>query len=166
MDYKGLHKYPKILDSIAEELAILRSELSKNVYNENTDKYRGEQELEISTLGILGELVARDYLLSRDIKHEAARLVDLQPVVGPDIITYNDSKIDVKGVKEYGDRFYINYDAHRNSNKECDFYWFVKINKQYDYPAAKHFIVSSKEVNKWNVEQLRYTKAFVSSRIE
>ena len=166
MHYKGLHKYPKVLDSIAEELATLRSKLSENVYNKDTDKYRGDKEIEISTLGILGELVARDYLLSNNISHEPASLIDLQPVVGPDIVMDDGKKIDVKGVKEYGDKFYINYNAHRNHNKVCDYYWFVKLTKEFEYPAARHYLVSSEDVNSWKIEQLRYTKAFVSSSIE
>ena len=56
--------------------------LSANVYNKNTEKYRGNQEHTIQQLGIFAELVARHILDNNDgVKYEAAPLIDEKPVV-------------------------------------------------------------------------------------
>ena len=51
--------YPSTFIGLSDELAKVRSMLSADVYNANTEKYRGDQEHQIQSLGIFAELVAR-----------------------------------------------------------------------------------------------------------
>ena len=158
--YKGCFAYPPVLHSISDELAVLRSKMSKDVYAKGTEKYRGKREHELSSFGILGELIARDFLSLRPIKFTSAPLVDFRPVVEPDIVVnveYEKTRIDVKAVKKYGDKFLINHPAHNNENKRVDFYWFVKIEDNFQ---ARHYLVKVTEVNSWEVKQFSYTKAY------
>lgn len=158
MIFKGKQEYPVILEKIAEEMATLRSKLSADVYHEGSETHRGKQEHEISKLGILAELVAQNFLVENSIPFKSATLVDVQPLPEPDIVI--DGKlIDVKGVKQSTTNLYVNYKAHLNSKKKCDFYWFVKLMPDY---TAEHYLVAHSEVSNWQVKELRYTKAFVN----
>ena len=156
----GYKKYPIILHSVAKELAELRSKMSEKIYNKRTEKWRGDKEKEISYLGILGELVAREFLIDKKIDFLAAKLVDFNPVPEPDIVLSDGMRLDVKGVKSYSKQFYVNYKAHQNSEKICDFYWFVKFCQEDGY--AEHYTVRYEDVFGWEVKELTYTKAYVT----
>tara|TARA_R100000458_G_scaffold42263_1_gene40106 strand:+ start:3903 stop:4415 length:513 start_codon:yes stop_codon:yes gene_type:complete len=159
MEYKGKYPFPPILKDVAKDLASLRTALSKDVYKEGTEKHRGKDEEAISYLGILAEMVARNFLIVGEVEHTAALLVDLKPVVEPDIVLFDGKTIDVKGVKPYSKRFYVNKKAHDNIDKKCDFYWFVLL-MNFEV-AAEHYIISHKKVSEWKVEKLKYTDAYV-----
>ena len=157
--FKGKKEYPIILQHIAWEISELRSQMSKKVYNNKTEKYRGDKEKQISYLGILGELVARQFLIDKKIDFVAAKLVDFKPVPEPDIVLSDGMRLDVKGVNNYSTQFYVNYKAHQNSEKICDFYWFVKFSQEDG--CASHYTVSYEDVFSWEVKELTYTKAYV-----
>ena len=79
--------YPSTFIGLSDELAKARSMLSANVYNKNTDKYRGKQEHKIQQLGIFAELVARHILdNNKGVQYKAAPILEASPVVGADII--------------------------------------------------------------------------------
>ena len=160
MVYKGRKEYPLVLENIARELAELRSKMSEKYYSKGTEKFRGDKEIAISYLGILAELVARDYLTDKNISFQAAKLVDFIPVPEPDIVLYDGMRLDVKGVKTNSTQFFVNYKAHQNSEKICDFYWFVKFCAERGF--AEHYTVRYEDVFGWEVKQLRYTKAYVA----
>ena len=151
---KGTYAYPVMLHKLADELALLRSELSKNYYKENTDKYRGDREHEISKRGILAELIARHYLDERNNKYEAAPLVWTKPIAKPDI-KIGITTFDIKGMKDKN-VFMINYDAHNNLEKQPHWYWFIYANHDY---TATHYISHSNQVSAWNVKKV-YSKIY------
>ena len=79
--------YPSTFIKLSDELAKVRSMLSADVYNKNTEKYRGKQEHSISQLGIFAELIARHLMENNNgIKYKAAPLLEERPVVEADII--------------------------------------------------------------------------------
>jgi len=156
--FKGTQQYPAILERVASEMAQLRTKLSADVYSVGSEGYRGKQENTISYLGILGELVAQNFLIENNIPFESALIVDTQPLPEPDI-TIDGIKMDVKAVKPNTYDLYVNYKAHLNEKKKCEFYWFVKLE---DNHKASHYLASYSEVNNWTVKELRYTKAFVN----
>lgn len=161
MEFKGIFPYPPMFHELADEIATLRSEMSKDVYKKGTEKYRGDREHEISVKGILGELIARDYLSLRPIKYKATRLVDFKPLVEPDIILLDvphSPNIDVKCAKEGATTFYINKGAYENTEKKIDVYWFVKLERNCE---ASHYVVLDEEVGrKWELKELTYTEAY------
>lgn len=163
MRFKGTFPYPPMFEDLADELARLRSKMSKDVYKKGTEKYRGKREHELSKLGILGELIARDYLSLRPIKYRCADLVDFKPIVEPDIILLevaNYNKIDVKCAKEDARDFYINYSAFNNPEKDVNVYWFVKLERNYE---ASHYLIKDVEVsNNWEVKDTTYTKVYTT----
>lgn len=151
--------YPSVFNRIADELARLRSKLSATVYKKGTDKYRGSQEHEISKLGIIAELIAQDFLSNKKVKFKSAPLVDVEPCPEPDIVveSLENTRYDVKALKSTTDELRVNYDAHNNKDKKVEFYWFIKIFKD---STAEHYIISSSEIDSWEVKELKYTKAY------
>jgi len=152
---KGTYAYPAMFHKLANELAALRSELSKSYYTKDTEAYRGNQEHEISTLGILSELIARHYLDEKNTKYKAAPIVWIKPLPEPDI-KIDITTFDIKGMKK-DNIFMINHKAHNNPDKKPNWYWFVYPNNDY---TATHYIVNSKTVDNWEIKQSTYTKIY------
>lgn len=155
---KGTFYFPKMLNDLADELAYTRSKISANIYHKNSMTYRGNKEHEISKKGILGELIARDFLNERNIPHKTTPIIDLKPIVEPDI--YIDKKgLDVKTVTKGSQILSVNFESHNNISKRPNFYWFVQLE---DQNIASHFFVKSHHVDSWQIKKLRYTKAYIT----
>ena len=131
----------------AEKLGKQRSENSANVYHKDSSKYRGDKEPEISKLGILGELLARQKLDNIGIQYEAAPLVETHPVNEPDLKTGDFlGTVDVKAFELY--EFQVNYEDHNDYNHRPEYYWFMKIIKN----IAEHRIIRSRIVDNWETK--------------
>jgi len=153
--------YPSTFIKLSDELAKVRSMLSANVYNKNTEKYRGDREHKIQQLGIFAELVARHILDNNNgVKYEAAPLIDEKPVVEADIILQGIGElnyIDVKGVSTEGDALRVNYKAHNNPNKKITHYLFIQpINAIY----ARFCWFKHEDVTQWTVVMSTYTECY------
>jgi|TARA_R100001163_G_C5067712_1_gene207067 hypothetical protein len=153
--------YPSTFIKLSDELAKVRSMLSANVYNKNTEKYRGDKEHKIQQLGIFAELVARHILDNNNgVKYEAAPLIDKKPVVEADIILQGIGElnyIDVKGVSTGGDTLRVNYKAHNNPNKKITHYLFIQpINAIY----ARFCWFKHEDVTQWTVVMSTYTECY------
>jgi len=137
--------YPSTFIKLSDELAKVRSMLSANVYNKNTEKYRGDREHKIQQLGIFAELVARHILDNNNgVKYEAAPLIDEKPVVEADII--------LQGIGELN-----NYKAHNNPNKKITHYLFIQpINAIY----ARFCWFKHEDVTQWTVVMSTYTECY------
>ena len=71
--------YPSTFIRLSDELAKVRSMLSADVYNINTEKYRGDQEHKIQSLGIFAELVGRHLMENnKGIRYKAALITTLK----------------------------------------------------------------------------------------
>jgi hypothetical protein len=153
--------YPSTFIKLSDELAKVRSMLSANVYNKNTEKYRGDKEHKIQQLGIFAELVARHILDNNNgVKYEAAPLIDEKPVVEADIILQGIGElnyIDVKGVSTGGDTLRVNYKAHNNPNKKITHYLFIQpINAIY----ARFCWFKHEDVTQWTLVMSTYTECY------
>ena len=153
--------YPSTFIGLSDELAKVRSMLSADVYNKNTEKYRGNQEHEIQSLGIFAELVARHILdNNKGVKYKAAPLVEDRPVVEADIIMQGIGElnyIDVKGVRSNGNALRVNYKAHNNTKKKVTHYLFVQpLNGLY----ARFCWFTHKQVSDWTVVMSTYTECY------
>jgi hypothetical protein len=155
-------EYPVYLVELAQDIAKIRSALSKDVYSEGTDKHRGGREHTVSTYGVLGELIAHHVIHAKFERGEIyaykfAPLVDFSPVFEPDY-WYQMSKdsptlsVDVKCTNR--DFWSINKSSH--DNKECDYYMMIKT--ALDGKALVEFILHS-DVNLWEVKS-SYTEYY------
>ena len=79
--------YPSTFIRLSDELAKVRSMLSADVYNPDTEKYRGDQEHKSQSLGIFAELVARHLMENnKGVRYKAAPIIESRPVVEADIV--------------------------------------------------------------------------------
>ena len=153
--------YPSTFIKLSDELAKVRSMLSADVYNKNTEKYRGKQEHSISQLGIFAELIARHLMENNNgIKYKAAPLLEERPVVEADLIMQGIGEmnyIDVKGVKSEGNALRVNFKAHNNPKKKVTHYLFIQpLNALY----ARFCWVTHEDVTKWDLVMSTYTKCY------
>ncbi len=147
--------YPNFLNNLADELCVVRSKLSKNVYTGNKD--RGDREVEISRLGILAELIARQQCDEKNLYAKFTPMIDLNPLPEPDLYLNNKS-YDIKGVRYDDNCLRINADAFENPDKKCDYYWFIVPEIEY----VKSYIVSRDEVlNEWKKVKSKYTDVYI-----
>lgn len=159
--FKGRFEYSEFLLDLAQELSLLRSDLSKKVYGKDTDKYRGHDERRISNLGVLGELIAREHFkhISKPTTNwKFTPIVDLTPLPEPDLIC-KDKTYDVKTIENGMDIFMVNEKAFHNPDKQVDWYWFIHLQNNYE---CNHWLVSKKEIETWECKEMRYTKAYFS----
>ena len=148
--------YPKFFIKLSKELSSLRSKLSKNIYREGTEKYRGDKEEKISHLGVLAELISQNYLTETDLHFTSAPIVDVNPIVECDIKMEN-YLIDVKGVKNKDTKLRVNFDAHNNLKKEITHYLCIQILSS---STARYKWFSYEEVSDWNVIKSTYSKCY------
>src|SRR5262245_49807582 len=85
---------------------------------------RGDREGSAAWHGAMGEILIRYFLKMRGIQFQAARMLELHPVVGPDI-WINDESYDVKTIREDAPDFLVNVTAHEKA--KADNYIFVRL---------------------------------------
>lgn len=158
-------KYPKVLRGVAMEIAMVRSELSKSIYKPGNKKHRGDDELQISFKGILAELIARHHLIETGVEFETAPLLEipnngyLDKSIGPDIIIkHNGSTMDVKAMSN-NQTLLVNYEAHNNPDKYCNYYWFIFA----DNGTALSIIKKHHEVSEWKVQPAKFTDVYIQT---
>ena len=122
-------KYPYKLWDAAKHISKARSILSKDVYAEGTDKYRGKKEERISLQGVMGELIAQWYCDTykpyKNVKFSS--LIDVSPQPEPDMILQDGTKIDIKTIMIGDDYCNINVNSHNNPDKKVSWYWCIKL---------------------------------------
>ena len=152
--------YPKFFIHLSKELSLLRTKLSKDVYKEGTDTFRGKQESSISQLGILAELIAQNFITDLEIKYQSAPLIDLSPVVDCDIkmdVYATPYLIDVKGVKKEETNLRVNFNSHNNKNKEITHYLFIHI---ISTTEARYKFYNFNDVSNWKVVKSTYSDCY------
>jgi hypothetical protein len=148
---------PIWINYLADELATSRSNISASVYKQGTAKFRGDREGEISSLGIKAELMVR-YVLWQDpntCSISFSPMIDVKPIVGADMV-HNGETYDIKGAQKDKGYLMVNYDAHNNPRKICDWYIFVV----FGYKEAQIKKISYRDVSQWDVIQSTYTKVY------
>lgn len=117
-----IHQYPTYLKQAAQEIAKIR--VQKNtISRQNNPQYnRGDKDIYVDTIGILGEMLAQQLFFENGQRYTATPIVSEKPETGPDITT-DEMTIDVKTTeKPY---LTVNYDAHNNKSKDISHYLFV-----------------------------------------
>lgn len=153
--------YPSTFIRLSDELAKVRSMLSADVYNINTEKYRGDQEHKIQSLGIFAELVGRHLMENnKGIRYKAAPLIENRPVVEADLVIegigeYN--YVDVKGVKSNGNALRVNFKAHNNPKKKITHYLFIQ---PLNGVHARFCWFTHEQVSKWTVVISSFTDCY------
>ena len=156
-----IYKYPKSFWPIAEQIGFARNVMNKGNNKINTRFDRGTKNTHVDTLGVLGELVAMDYLTNKNIDFKVANLLDFKSSKNPDYILKN-KKIDVKTNQhsKYS-HLLVNEEAHKKGLDKIDMYWFIYI---LDKENAEFYFVDYESVSNWNCKLMKYTNAFYIKR--
>ena len=156
-----IYKYPKSFWPIAEQIGFARNVMNKGNNKINTRFDRGTKNTHVDTLGVLGELVAMDYLTNKNIDFKVANLLDFKSSKNPDYILKN-KKIDVKTNQhsKYS-HLLVNEEAHIKGLDKIDMYWFIYI---LDKENAEFYFVDYEDVSNWNCKLMKYTNAFYIKR--
>ena len=156
-----IYKYPKSFWPIAEQIGFARNVMNKENNKIKTRFDRGAKNTHVDTLGVLGELVAMDYLTNKNIDFKVANLLDFKSSKNPDYILKN-KKIDVKTNQhsKYS-HLLVNEEAHIKGLDKIDMYWFIYI---LDKENAEFYFVDYEDVSNWNCKLMKYTNAFYIKR--
>jgi hypothetical protein len=124
--------------------------------DDNPTYHRGNRERHASEIGVLGELIARDYFTAHGfvIEHAAPLLSD-KPESSPDLIVHG-YRMDVKTIREDAPDLLVNELAHKKS-KAITHYWFVKL---LGPGLAQHISCPYAEVSGWPVKWCKFSNAY------
>ena len=152
-----IYKFPKSFWSIAEQIGYARRIINKKISDNNPRFDRGVKNDYVEKNGIVGELIALDYLTNKNIDFKMAKLLELYPSKNADFIIKN-KKVDVKtGMHPTNTHFLVNEEAHKKGLNKIDLYWFVYI---LDKENAEVYFVNYNDVSKWDCKLMKYTNAF------
>lgn len=156
-------KYPESFWEIANQIGYARNILNKANNKINTRFDRGIKNTHVDTLGVLGELIAIDYLTNNKIKYKVANLIDYTSSKNADFII-NKKNIDVKTNKysKYS-HLLVNKEAHIKGKNKIDKYWFIYILNKTE---AELFLVNYDDITKWESKIMKYTEAYYIKREE
>lgn len=155
-----LYKFPKSFWKIAEEIGNARAILNEDK-NKKKHYNRGEKQTHVDTIGVLGELIAIDYLTNNNIEFEIVDLVTKKPTYDPDI-KINETGIDIKTTKHFnGAHILVNELSHIKGKHKVDKYWFIYIT---DETTAEFYKCDYDEISEWGCKKFNYTRAYFNKR--
>ncbi len=155
------YKYPKSFWKIAEEIGNARNVLNTKLKEKNPRYDRGVKNAHVDVSGLLGELIAMDYLTNKNIDFKMAKLLDFFPAKVADIIV-KEKRIDVKTTIHFPSaHLLVNHEAHLKGYNAIDKYWFIYI---LDKENAEFYFVDYDDLSKWEKKKMGYTKAYKNKR--
>ena len=166
---KIILEYPVKYKEYSEHIGALRTAFSKDIYSPGTGRYRGDDEPDISWLGVMGELITNFYL--NQLKEQGkVRLIQPAPILAyepwrdADVTYYHTSfyrganyRVDAKCTSN--GFFNVNCNAHANNvgAKRIDQYFFIKLTKDArklpEDNKAYLEIVPHNDVNSWEEKE-------------
>jgi len=154
-------KFPSSFWLIAEQIGYARSVMNKENNKINKRFDRGVKNKQVDVLGVLGELIAIEYLSQKNIDFNLANLLDFKSSKNADFILKG-KRIDVKTNKytKYS-HLLVNEEAHKKGLNKIDLYWFVYI---IDKNNAEFYFVDYSNVSQWDCKLMKYTNAFYIKR--
>jgi len=153
--------FPSSFWLIAEQIGYARSVMNKENNKINKRFDRGVKNKQVDVLGVLGELIAIEYLSQKNIDFNLANLLDFKSSKNPDF-TLKGKRIDVKTNKytKYS-HLLVNEEAHKKGLNKIDLYWFVYI---IDKNTAEFYFIDYSDVSQWDCKLMKYTNAFYIKR--
>lgn len=153
--------YPSSFWYISKQIGYARNVMNSENNKVKTKYDRGIKNEHVDTIGILGELIAIDYLIQNNKEFEMANLLDYKSSKNPDVII-NDKRIDIKTNlhSEYS-HLLVNEEAHKKGLNKIDLYWFVYI---LDKNTVEFYFVDYNDVSNWNCKLMKYSNAFYIKR--
>lgn len=154
------YNFPKSFWKIAEEIGNARAILNEEK-NKKEHYNRGVKQKHVDTIGVLGELIALDYLTNNNIQFEMVDLVTKTPTYDADI-KINGSGHDIKTTKHFdGAHLLVNELSHIKGKNKVDKYWFIYLAND---TTAEFYKCDYNEISEWGCKKFNYTKAYYNKR--
>ena len=155
------YKFPKCFWKIAEEVGNARNVLSEELIKKKPRYDRGEKNEYVDTTGLLGELIAMDYLTNNNVEYKMAKLLSPYPTKSADFV-FKNQRIDVKTTIHFPKaHLLVNHEAHHKGKGIIDKYWFIYVT---DKETAEFYFVDYDDTSKWENNQMGWTKAYYIKR--
>ena len=153
--------FPESFWFVADEIGNARDITNADNIKNNPRYDRGEKAKRVDILGVLGELIAIEYLIQKKQDFQFTKLLDYKPTKTADVIV-NNKRIDVKTneLTEYS-HLLVNEEAHKKGLGKIDLYWFVYI---IDRTTAEFYFVNYDDVGTWDCKLMKYTNAYYINR--
>ena len=144
--------YPYIFHKLAEDISQDRTKGMHKNYK-GKDYYVGEKTKEYNVTGVLAELISWHYFTYNDQEFEAVSMLGTEPEVEADVICEG-KKIDIKYIPLYARFLMVNYNSHKNIEKEVTHYMFIQPIKRLGLGMAKAKIwfIKHSEVDSWKID--------------
>ncbi len=154
-------EYPSSFWFISEQIGHARGVMNFGNNKIKIEYDRGIKNEHVDTLGVLGELIAIEYLITNKKEFKMANLLDYNSSKNADVVV-NSKRIDIKTNKhsKYS-HLLVNEEAHKKGKDKIDLYWFIYI---LDDKTAEFYFVNYEDVSKWNCKLMKYTNAFYINR--
>ena len=149
--------FPKSFWLIAEQIGQARNVMNAENNKINTRFDRGEKNKHVDTLGVLGELIAIEYLTQKNVIFDMANLLDFKSSKNADFVLKG-KRVDVKTNKhsKYS-HLLVNEEAHKKGLNKIDLYWFIYVLNETE---AKFYFIDYEKVSKWDCKLMKYTNAY------
>lgn len=155
--------FPESFWIIAQQIGNARLVINKELMIKNPRFDRGEKNEHVDTIGILGELIAMEYLTQKKQEFTSANLLDYKPSKNADFVVKG-KRIDVKtGKKSEYLTLLVNEEAHKKGLNKIDLYWFVYLLNE---NTAEFYFVNYIDVSNWKCKLMKYTNAFYTKIID
>lgn len=153
---QGIIKYPGYINTVSIYIGRLRDMMNAEMNEDNPGYQRGNRSQDVNVWGVKGELIVQHFLHLKGVKHTSAPLIHQKPVQEADIMLDNNYVcVDVKTLRPDGKHLLVNEKAHLKT-KGVNYYWFIQPFEK----EARYWIYSFSEVDKWPVENFKYTDAY------
>tara|TARA_B100001250_G_C19733894_1_gene759849 strand:- start:587 stop:1078 length:492 start_codon:yes stop_codon:yes gene_type:complete len=155
--------YPESFWQIAEQIGYARSVINQHNIGMAPRFDRGVKNTHVDIIGILGELIALNYLTEKKIDFKMAKLLDFYPSKNADIIIKN-KRLDIKSTFHFEKaHLLVNKEAHEKGKNKLDKYWFIYILNKTE---AEFYFLDYDEISKWKSKVMKYTEAYYIKRDE
>lgn len=157
-----IHEFNESFWNFALDISQGRQIINRKMIEAGLRFDRGDKNMYVEQIGILGELIARDYLFSKEIHFVYSPLIQQAPAKEADIIV-DGVRFDVKTSvwDERYDNVLVNAEAHQKGRGVIDWYWFVVIDFNMG-TTARSFRVPYSQVDLWPSKVFKYTEAYYS----
>lgn len=157
-----IHEFKESLWNFATEMAMGRQVVNKQMIDAKLRFDRGDKNFYVDKIGILGELIAREYLIDKDIPFNATGIIQAKPAKEADVVV-DGVRFDVKTSvwNEKYDTVLVNAEAHQKGRGLIDWYWFIVIDEDMG-TTARSFRVSYNQIDLWPSKVFKYTEAHYS----
>jgi hypothetical protein len=167
MDKPFKIKYPPLINEQALYIGKMREATNVYMHQKNPKFKRGN--IPVDALGCQCELIAQYYCWDKKLSYESDQMLGGKPIASYDIKVTNPDgeifKIDVKGISAVQGEFRVNYNAHIK-DKNISHYMFIQpLSENLFNEDANIWIKQKKEIDKWDLKELKYSKAYIKQML-